>query len=217
MGVWPGIVANEHAALTLAARCGLPAARSQIGRFGPYEVLIVERFDRTPNGERIHQEDFAQALGTNAKYQSERGPALHEYFARSGVGGWELWDQVAFAWLIGNEDAHAKNFSVQYPQGEAPRLSPIYDAVCTTGYPELERRMAWKIGNAWRADEVTGQGLQHTARRCGLNPREALARTHHLAERIQRKLTELTREGMNTEPLERGGVRERCEKVCEWN
>ena len=53
-----------------------------------------------------------------------------------------------FAWLTGDEDKHAKNFSVQYPRGAKPRPAPIYDAICTLAYPALCRGMAMRIGKA---------------------------------------------------------------------
>ena len=138
MNRFPGLVHNEHLCMTVATRAGLPTANVQIERFGRHETLVVERFDRTPGGGRIHQEDFAQALGTAGKYQQYGGPDLRDCFRQTGVGGWPLWDQVMFAWLIGDEDKHAKNFSILYAADKAPRLAPIYDAVCTLAYPKLD-------------------------------------------------------------------------------
>ena len=93
--------------MTVAARARLPTANVQVRQIGQHETLVVERFDRTPQGNRIHQEDFAQALGAVAKYQQYQGPTLRDCFTRTGVGGWPLWEQVMFAWLIGDEDKHA--------------------------------------------------------------------------------------------------------------
>ena len=117
---FPRLVENEHLCMTVAARAGLPAARVEIERFTDYLTLVVERYDRTPRGERIHQEDFAQALGSPGKYQQQNGPSLKECFEKTGVGGWTLWDQVMFAWIIGDEDKHAKNFSIMYERGRSP-------------------------------------------------------------------------------------------------
>ena len=54
-------------------------------------------------------------------------------------------DAVAFNYLIGNADAHAKNHSVVY-RGGAPVFAPLYDLVCTAVYPELSRESAMRIG-----------------------------------------------------------------------
>ena len=213
---FPGLVDNEHACMEIARRSGLPAAKTRNERFGKHRVLVVTRFDRTPRGERIHQEDFAQALGTRRKYQGYGGPGLREYFARSGVGGWELWDQVMFAWLIGDEDKHAKNFSIQYPKEGGERLAPIYDAVCTLVYPELERGMAWKIGNTYRVDKVTKKGLLVEARKCGLDPEEALGRACTLSERMRETIMEMEQDGWDLSLLNDAGMNERLADVCEW-
>ena len=210
------LVDNEHTCLEIARRSALRTARSHVETFGTERCLVVERFDRTPTGDRIHQEDFAQALGTRIKYQNEGGPGLHTYFSHLPVAGWDLWDQVVFSWLIGDEDAHAKNFSIQYSPGSRPRLAPIYDAVCTRRYAELDRRMAWRIGDAWELDRVTGLGLEDTARRCGLAMKQAIDRAHRLAQRVRDAMDALEngREHAHAVRTLRtlGGIERRCER-----
>lgn len=213
---FPGLVENEHLCMTVAARAGLPAAKVAIERFGDYPTLVVERYDRTPQGERIHQEDFAQALGTPGKYQQQNGPSLKDCFEKTGVDGWSLWDQVMFAWIIGDEDKHAKNFSIMYERGGSPRLAPIYDAVCTLAYPGLDRGMAMRIGNTYHTRAVNAGAIRHQATRCGLDPDEALQRTHALAERARDAVTALREEGWDTTVLEGTGTLDRCDRACEW-
>ena len=163
--------------MSVAVRAGLPAARVEVERFDDYPTLVVERYDRTPGAQRIHQEDFAQALGTPGKYQQQSGPSLKECFEKTGVGGWTLWDQVMFAWIIGDEDKHAKNFSILYERGHLPQLAPIYDAVCTLAYQDLERGMAMRIGNTHHVRGVNAGAIRYQAARCGLDPDEAIQRT----------------------------------------
>ena len=203
---FPGLVANEHTCMEIARRAGLRAAKTTTERFGRYSTLVVERFDRDGDGNRIHQEDFAQALGTRGKYQRDGGPSLKECFTRSGVGGWELWEQVMFAWLIGDEDKHAKNFSIQYPTGGARRLAPVYDAVCTLAYPELDRGMAMRIGRAWHVREVDAGAIRNEAGRCGLSPNEAVERLHALAERVRDAVEGMRESGWNLKALESAGI-----------
>ena len=213
---FPGLVQNEHACMEIARRAGLPAARTWTERFGKYEALVVERFDRGGEGNRIHQEDFAQALGVREKYQKQGGPSLKDYFTRTGMGGWALWDQVTFAWLIGDEDKHAKNFSIQYPERGPARLAPIYDAVCTLAYGELSREMAWRLGNSYQVSEVTKRGIEVQARRCGLDPGEALQRLCGLAERMRNARDEMKKEGGNITALAKAGLDSREAIACEW-
>lgn len=86
-----GVVYNEAICMTLAAAVGLPAARTEIRNVQGIKYLLVERYDRTqgqgtdgaPQLERLHQEDFCQALGivSELKYQKEGGSSLKECFA----------------------------------------------------------------------------------------------------------------------------------------
>ena len=213
---FPGLVENEHACMELARRAGLSAARTRIEEFGAYKALVVARFDRDGKGGRIHQEDFCQALGVRHKYQRDQGPALEDCFERSGVGGWDLWDQVMYAWLIGDEDKHAKNFSVQYPREGPARLAPIYDAVCTLAYPALERGMAMRIGRAWQIREVDAKAVRNQAGRCGLEGGEAVQRLHGLAGKVCDALQEMEGEGIDVSRLTSTGIRTRLERAREW-
>ncbi|HEV3052161.1 MAG TPA: HipA domain-containing protein, partial [Longimicrobium sp.] len=79
LGDFEGFAENEHLCLRLAAALGLPTARSEVRRFGDEIAIVVERYDRIAQGERIvrvHQEDFCQALSvpSRIKYEAEGGP-----------------------------------------------------------------------------------------------------------------------------------------------
>ena len=214
---FPGIAGNEHTCMELARRSGLEAAETEVGTFGEHKALVVKRFDRKEGGGKLHQEDFCQALGRMGKYQQDPdGPSLKALFTKGPVGGWALWDQVMFAWLIGDEDKHAKNVSVLYPEDGSVRLSPVYDAVCTMRYGGLERGMAWKIGNTYHANAVTERGIGVQATRCGLDPNEAVHRLHGLAERMRTAKEDMRREGWDMTHLDAGGVDTRMERAGEW-
>ena len=87
---YEGVVFNEAFCMTLARSCGLNAAPVDIGEVEGIDYLLAERFDRIRDGEgtiqRLHQEDFCQALGIPAeiKYQTEGGPSLVVCFALIG-------------------------------------------------------------------------------------------------------------------------------------
>ena len=159
--------------MALARAMGLDAAPAEIRRVQGQPFLLVQRYDRlavqpsnaqqTPAAtQRLHQEDFCQALGVppELKYQNEGGPDLTQAFAlvRSATRPSapqliKLLDFVLFNALIGNHDAHAKNFSLLYtPLGAV--LAPMYDALCTAAYPDLSDRMAMKIGSKYRFTEL---------------------------------------------------------------
>jgi serine/threonine-protein kinase HipA len=178
-----GVVFNEAYCMRLAATVGLPVAKTEIRRVEDVEYFLVERYDRTQRQssegielKRLHQEDFCQALGivSENKYQKEGGPSLKQCFAllrevssAPVLDLARLLDAVIFNFLVGNNDAHAKNFSLLYHGGGAVqqeiRLAPLYDVVSTHHYPELTREMAMRIGGEYVSDRVTRQDFEQLA------------------------------------------------------
>lgn len=94
---------------------------------------IVKRFDREA-GVKIHQEDFAQILGARDKYQGsveQIGQKLKEISAGPGYDAQLFFERVVFNFILGNGDAHLKNYSIAYKDKENIRLTPAYDIVCS--------------------------------------------------------------------------------------
>jgi serine/threonine-protein kinase HipA len=142
-----GHAENEHFCLVLAARLGLAAARSELRHFEDEVALMVERFDRQRREDgtirRVHQEDLCQALGVmpTRKYQREGGPDASTIAGLIGkVSASPQKDEgrfgaaLAFNWLIGNVDAHAKNYALTIGDGGAAALAPLYDLVSALPY-----------------------------------------------------------------------------------
>lgn len=153
-----GLVANELFCMTLAKAVGLNVPNVERRQIGGHPCILVERYDRAPNarGEsvRIHQEDFCQALGfpPERKYQSEGGPLLRDCIVLlrewSSVPVLDICgfiDGLIFNMVVGNADAHGKNYSMLY-RGKDRRLAPFYDLVCTLAWPELSQNLSMKIG-----------------------------------------------------------------------
>lgn len=167
-----GTAQNETFCMTLANRMGLTAPDVQCARAGDTDYILVERFDRNQSAEnrvqRLHQEDFCQALSVppELKYEEEGGPGIDQSLelisrvvARPASDRLTFLRMQIFHYLVGNADAHAKNFALLYPlEAQAPSLSPIYDVVCTASYPELTKRMAMKLGGRNLPDTIK---LQH--------------------------------------------------------
>ena len=139
----PDSVSNEGFCLALAAAMQLDSANAKIHCVRDRQMLLVERYDRVADSagrrQRLHQEDFCQALGVvpELKYQNEGGPDLAQCFALvrrvtrpSAPQVLRLFDYVIFNALIGNHDAHAKNLSLLY-SGQRPILAPLYDTLST--------------------------------------------------------------------------------------
>lgn len=168
--------------MRLAASFGLPVAQVEYMIVGS-PVLVVGRYDRivTREGvvERIHQEDFCQALGMmpDLKYQADGGPSFADVArivreaCASPLEDIEALVRIAlFNLLVGNCDAHGKNFSLLY-RGSRTALAPFYDLVSTMAYPELAPKLSMRVGREYRIDKIGKAELEQFARDIGVRPR----------------------------------------------
>jgi serine/threonine-protein kinase HipA len=187
-------VINEGFCMALAEAMQLKPAKSKVQFVLDRSFLLVERYDRvidTPGyRQRIHQEDFCQALGVvpEMKYQNEGGPDLALCFdlVRSATRPsapqvLRLFDCCVFNALIGNHDAHAKNFSLLY-SGKTPVLAPLYDILSTAVYPTLTPKMAMKIGSKYKFSEVQARQWEQFAEGASINKAQAKRRILELAK-----------------------------------
>ncbi|WP_321473569.1 type II toxin-antitoxin system HipA family toxin [uncultured Paludibaculum sp.] len=199
------VVFNEALCMKLAAGAGLPAAAVATRSVQGIDYLLVERYDRVhkqhpgtgPVLERLHQEDFCQALGLlpEHKYQKEGGPSLKQCFrllrevsSAPAIDLARLLEAVIFNYLVGNNDAHGKNFSLLYhgagTADRATRLAPLYDVVCTVYYSELSPNMAMRIGDEYLSEKVTARSFEHLAEEAGLGKPLVRARVPEMAARV---------------------------------
>lgn len=159
-------VHNELFCMRLAKMVGLNVPFADIHFVNDTPCYIVERYDRERQQDgsvtRIHQEDFCQALGLlpELKYEREGGPSIEtcqqvilEYFSLPAADQIKFLSMIIFNYLIGNSDAHGKNFSLVY-RGQKPELAPAYDLMSTAIYPDLSSKMAMKIGGEYRPANV---------------------------------------------------------------
>ena len=188
-------VINEGFCLALAQAMGMPTAQAQIFQVSDRQVLLVARYDRRVGTDgqpvRIHQEDFCQALGTvpEMKYQNEGGPDLKACFdllrkasRPSAPQVLRLLDAVIFNALVGNHDAHAKNFSLLYATGRAPTLAPLYDMLSTAVYDHLTPKMAMKLGSKYKFTEVQTRHWDQFAQASGLSKAQTKKRVLSMAQ-----------------------------------
>lgn len=97
-------------------------------------AYLVRRFDRTPDGKKLRCEDFAQILGEDDKYSGSLERIGKKIRELSGVPGLDVqlfFERVLLNFLLGNGDAHLKNFSMLESADGGLRLSPAYDIVCS--------------------------------------------------------------------------------------
>lgn len=240
------IVTNEQLSLLTAARCGIETVRSFIINTGGGEdrdvLFATARYDRRfpadarrigalPCPLRLHQEDFAQALGIPASEKYEREPrgylrGMFELLRKSAADPiadqLKLWDRLVFNFLLGNTDAHVKNFSLLYNENQSTvRLAPAYDLVSTSVYEQSTRDMACYLGSELSLDRLSRDSFRAAARDVGLGERMALQRFDALCERFPAALhesaAELAAQGfakaseLEQRVLQTGGVRSVCE------
>ena len=138
---YPGLAVNEFVCMSIARSAGIPVPEFFLS--DNRQLFVMRRFDRTAEGEALGFEEMAvlMAKGASQKYEGS-----YEQVARfislfcspnrrlAALG--QLFDQVALSCILGNGDAHLKNFGVLYgdPTSEEVWLSPAYDLVSTTAY-----------------------------------------------------------------------------------
>lgn len=185
-------VENEWLCSRVLHAFGLLVAHSWMESFGPYSVLVVERFDRKQYPTwwaRLPQEDFCQVLGIppERKYESHGGPGIDAILDKLR-GSQEaeadrrrfLKSQIIF-WLLGAPDGHAKNFSVSLESEGRFRLTPLYDVMSAwpvTGCgPNLFDRKKLKLAMAvcgkdkhYLIDSIQRRHWNETAKRNAMGP-----------------------------------------------
>ncbi len=167
---------NELACSYLAKSCGIETA-------SVYEIpqvpgaIAVERYDRIWSEvdgeqavERLHQEDFCQALGlapfykyqpqgVEADYVEMAGDLLGETAAFPAKDRVEFAKRLVFSYVVGNSDAHLKNSSLLYGRDWRSRtLAPLYDVTCIplSGY---STKIPFVIGNHREMDEIDADDI----------------------------------------------------------
>lgn len=138
---FPGLAVNEFVCMSIARDCGLPVPEFYLS--DNHRLFVMRRFDRGPEGQRLGFEEMLVLMGKGAarKYEGsyEQVARVAEMFCspqhhRQALD--QLFSQVALSCILGNGDAHLKNFGVLYgdPTVDDVRLAPAYDIVNTTAY-----------------------------------------------------------------------------------
>lgn len=202
---FPDSSVNEFVCTLAAGKLGLDVPR--VGVFdagGP--IICAERFDRDFSGSvrevdglpvpvRLHQEDFCQATGTVPERKYEEGGIryldkvvhLVDSASTDPISDlWKLWEATVFNYLIGNCDAHLKNFAfLRDSSWRELRLAPAYDLVCTSCYDGLSRRLAMSIGSARTLDDVDARAFEGLAETMRLPCARAMARLEVFAGSVE--------------------------------
>ncbi len=204
-------VFNEYFCMTLAKKIGLISPSVQIYKINQTSFYVVERYDRTLQNNqitRLHQEDFCQILNIppEIKYENEGGPSISDCFGvmdkfiqsgrMPGIDKLRLLKLIIFNFLIGNTDAHGKNFSVVY-QKNGVTLAPCYDLLSTVIYSSNGKdKMAMKIGGEYQLRLIQPRHWQRLANQIGFKEVFVIQQIKKMALDIHKELPYL-RDNMN--------------------
>ncbi|AWE42966.1 MULTISPECIES: HipA domain-containing protein [unclassified Actinobaculum] len=200
---YPNLPANEHTVMGLARKVGIDVpqtmlrTRDAIDDLGPGawvsdedQAYSIRRFDRSASG-RIHIEDFAQVLGRYGagagKYQSNMETVAGlAYRGQDHVSLQEVVRRTVFNLLVGNNDAHLKNWSLIYPDGRRARLSPAYDLVCTGVYlPSAENpELGLPFFGARQLEDVTREHFAELQKKLAVGTADVLDVVDDTVERF---------------------------------
>lgn len=199
-----GTTENEAFCMRLAELIELSVAPVDILDVNGKAYLLVERYDRVTTDtdvvKRLHQEDFAQALGftSDRKYTADGGPRLNDCFdlvrrstTRPAREVLKLLDAAIFNIIIGNADAHSKNYSLLYTQ-DGIILAPLYDLLSTVTYPELSPNFAMKFAKRSTLEELKPTDVEAIAIQTGLTAPFIRRRMKSLADNIVAKAPQVT-------------------------
>lgn len=205
------LVLNERLCMLTASKLNIDVPTNFIidtGNGNDEEILYaVERYDRVRRDAdnalkspiRLHQEDFAQALGIPAsqKYENENKhyiekifELINNYSSNPMEDGLKLWDRIIFNYLIGNTDAHIKNYALLYSDDlSSIRLATAYDIICTRIYGD-RNDMSIMINGEIDCTKLTRESILAAAKSTRIGPKLAMEHYDYLRNNLEKALKE---------------------------
>ena len=178
------IVVNELFCMKLASKINLNVAEVKLYRFKEHPVLMVKRFDRVyteDRVERLHVIDACQMLDLSLTHKYERnfGSGRDVKDIREGASFSKLFRSAdlcevpartkldmlhwsMFNLIIGNSDAHGKNFSF-FVDAQGIRPTPLYDMLSIIAHDNVEHDLAMAYGDEFNPNEVKAYQLREFA------------------------------------------------------
>ncbi|MFH1868475.1 MAG: HipA domain-containing protein [Candidatus Omnitrophota bacterium] len=162
---FPNIPQNENLCMNIASSLEIAVPSHSLIRLKDNSLAyIVKRFDRV-KGKKLHQEDFSQILEEKDKYKGSLEEIGHKLREISEVPGLDLqlfFERILLFFIIGNGDAHLKNFSIIYDEEEYIRLSPAYDIVSSKLVIPGEEDLALSMNG--KKNKITGKDFEQFAK-----------------------------------------------------
>ncbi len=147
---WPEMPQNENLIMSLAAVAGIEIPpHGVLTNKAEEKFYIVKRFDRRGQATRIHVEDFCQAgdVPRDMKYRRSAefcGKLINRIASFPRIEVQKFFRLILFNFLVGNGDAHLKNYSFIYSR-QRTALSPAYDLVASSLLVPTETQSAIPI------------------------------------------------------------------------
>jgi serine/threonine-protein kinase HipA len=174
----------EVITLGLASICGMNVVKADLLKSNELEAICVPRYDRQFDQDgrivRLHQEDFAQALGLAASLKYERNGktgrkfdvlAIRQVLDKTidpALSKSSFIQATIFDLIVGNVDAHAKNHALLYLTGGRAQLSPRYDILPTRLDPQFTDELSYNIGEAKTLNGLTLADLDSFLNQLGI-------------------------------------------------
>ena len=173
-------IENEFICIKASEKLGIKVPDVKISYANKTKYFLIQRYDREVIDnkiKRIHQEDFCQASNISSayKYQSEGGVDFKRCFeilratSQPAVAINQFIQLMIFNYLIGNNDAHGKNFSILHYENGEIKFAPAYDILCSEVYPGLSNKMAMKIGGHYKHNEILLRHFEKLAEENNIN------------------------------------------------
>ncbi|MBE5924672.1 MAG: type II toxin-antitoxin system HipA family toxin [Lachnospiraceae bacterium] len=229
-----GIVTNEQLSMMAARKCGIDIPESfiiNIGKGIDSEILFAtKRYDRIVDKTsekvgnlkrpyRIHQEDFAQAMGIASfeKYEKDGQNYAEKMFETVRNNSkkpledqLKLWNRIVYNFALGNTDAHIKNYALIYdPHMEGVSLAPAYDMLSTVIYESATHDMSFNIGGVRNIDSINEECFKMLAASVGIGEKLAMKNYHNVLNRFENAIKETKKELMDVGFENAGHIAER--------
>lgn len=200
---FPGLAINEYLCMSVAKEAGIVVPEFHLSDNG--KLFVMRRFDRDENLDSVGFEDMAALMGLSAgqKYSKSYSaiakairlfcPPVH---AKDSLE--QLFAIVSLSCIVGNGDAHLKNFGLLYsdPTQRDARLAPAYDIVNTTAYIPEDVLALDLAGN--KSLFASRQGLLDFAAVCDVErPADVIRSQLEALERVLAQRPELCEQALD--------------------
>ncbi|WEK33065.1 MAG: type II toxin-antitoxin system HipA family toxin [Candidatus Pseudomonas phytovorans] len=194
---FPGLAINEYLCMSVAKAAGIAVPEFYLSDNA--KLFVMRRFDRDEQLDPIGFEDMAALMGLAAaqkysKSYSAIAKAIRLFCPPDAVESSlaQLFSIVSLSCIVGNGDAHLKNFGLLYsdPAQRDARLAPAYDIVNTTAYIPEDVLALDLVGN--KSLFASRQGLLEFAKACDVaKPEEVIRGQLQALEQVLNSSAEL--------------------------